>query len=137
VRDCDRGTGAQPARAWTWSTGGRYEFFYDPRLLEASDLRERIRAEVGDTADPVDFVPSVNSTRDLAEAFRRLHRRDWHPMVTSTAYSGGLNFREAVIEVHVDASAPPDLIVALQALAPDLVRVTPGRVVSTRPRQLA
>ena len=110
----------------TRSTGDRYEFFYDPRLLEASDLRERMRVEIGDTADLVDFVPSPNSTRDLAEVFRRINRGDWHPMVTSIGYAGRLNFREAVIEVHVEASAPPDLIVALQALGPDLVRVTSG-----------
>jgi hypothetical protein len=110
----------------TLLTAGRYEFFYDPNLLDPAEVRERARSDIGGAVDLVHFVPSAHSATELAEVLSRIGQRDWHPMVTTVPYGFSLNVREAVIEVDVDDSAPPDLIAALQSLGPGLVRISTG-----------
>jgi hypothetical protein len=105
----------------------RYEIFYDPDLLDAEDLRERIRAEIDGKADQLGFQAARHSARRLAELHRRISLRDWHPAAKTTTFAFGVNVTEAVIDLTVDQSAPSDLLLALERLDPELIRVTTSR----------
>ena len=106
----------------------RYELYYDPELLEPGRLREQIRAKIGTTADLVEFVPSSRSARDLAEVLRKLHRREWDSAAKRTGYQFHLNMQDSVVDIWVDpGEAPAELLFALEALGPDLVRVSADR----------
>lgn len=105
----------------------RYEVFYDPDLLDAADFRDRIRAEIGGKADQLGFQPTRHSARRLAELYRRILLRDWHPSAKTTAFGFGVNVADAVIDLTVDESAPSDLVLALERLDPELIRVMTGR----------
>lgn len=102
----------------------RYELFYDPELLEPDQLREQIRAEIGSTADLVEFVASSRSARDLAEVLGILQRGEWKSAARRSGYQFYLNVRESVVEVRIDQGAAADLLFALEAFGPDLVRVS-------------